>query len=44
MGKNKLKAIHSNYHDGYVGKIPDEDMYEDVKKELKIGCRILNLS
>lgn len=31
MGKNKLKTTHSNYHNGFVGTIPDEATYEGVK-------------
>lgn len=36
MSKNKPKAIHSNtYYKGFIGKILDEEMYEDVKNGTK---------
>lgn len=31
MSKNRLKSIHSNFHNGFIGTISDEDIYEDVK-------------
>ena len=31
MSKNKPKATHSIFYDGFIGTIFDEEMYEDVK-------------